>query len=148
MNKEQIKQYNKEYRLKNKEKMREQCRQYYTKHKDDIKKYEYKRSREVKTKLKQAKTRAKYKKLEFSLTLDEYKLIIKNNQCYYNCGNGLSETGTDLDRIDNDKGYTLENVLPCCGECNKLRADRLSVEETLQVIKLLKQLRNKEDIWE
>jgi 5-methylcytosine-specific restriction endonuclease McrA len=29
-----------------------------------------------------------------------------------------------LDRIDNNKGHTLDNVVPCCWECNKLRGSR------------------------
>lgn len=93
------------------------------------------------------KTHVKHRKLECSLTVPEYAEIIKSN-CYY-CGCNIfnSSYGYGLDRIDNSKGYEINNVLPCCGECNKLRMDRLSVEETIEVVKLLKKLRNKDNIW-
>lgn len=29
-----------------------------------------------------------------------------------------------LDRVDSSKGYTEENVVPCCGSCNQLKWDR------------------------
>ena len=86
--------------------------------------------------------------LECTLSFAEYEILINKN-CYY-CNGPLfvSAYGGGLDRINNDLGYIQGNVLPCCGECNKLRMDRLSVEETLEVVKLLKRVRNKENIWQ
>lgn len=34
-----------------------------------------------------------------------------------------------LDRKDNSLGYIIDNVLPCCGDCNKVRNTVLTVEE-------------------
>jgi hypothetical protein len=49
--------------------------------------------------------------------------------CHY-CGESiLAETGIGLDRVDNSRGYTTDNVLPCCGGCNVVRSDVLTVEE-------------------
>ena len=28
---------------------------------------------------------------------------------------------TGLDRVDSNKGYTDDNVVPCCGSCNQLK---------------------------
>jgi len=39
------------------------------------------------------------------------------------------ETGKCLDRIDNSKKYTNINVIPCCGTCNKIKNNFLSVIE-------------------
>lgn len=38
-----------------------------------------------------------------------------------------------LDRVDNDKGYTIENVVPCCGQCNRAKTD-MTEDEFLQWI--------------
>ncbi len=38
-------------------------------------------------------------------------------------------TGHNLDRIDNDKNYEINNVVVCCGDCNRTRGDRFSFEE-------------------
>lgn len=110
------------------------------------------------------KRRAYIKKLNFDITKDQL-LLLSNQQCYYcNCpprqsskhskSIGVSQNLIDhsefiyngLDRIDNSKGYCIDNVIACCGECNKLRSDRLSVKETEEVVKLLKQLRNTDNL--
>jgi len=92
---------------------------------------------------KAACTRAKVRdnpKRKFNITLDEFSEIFKNGKCYY-CGGTIGYSGVGLDRIDNDLPYNKDNVLPCCGNCNKLRSDKLSVTETEKVIRLLKKLR-------
>jgi hypothetical protein len=75
------------------------------------------------------KHRAIDKGLEFSLTKEEFKILIQQT-CHY-CGspprgNMLRKTGNrisqliynGLDRKDSGNGYTIENVVPCCGICN------------------------------
>jgi hypothetical protein len=34
-----------------------------------------------------------------------------------------------MDRISNDKGYSLDNVVPCCQDCNRRRGTTYSSEE-------------------
>lgn len=64
-------------------------------------------------------------------------------QCCHYCGDSQKRIG--LDRIDNSKGYTLDNVLPCCPTCNVIRGVDLTVEEMVEVAKLLKKLRKKKE---
>lgn len=82
----------------------------------------------------------------WNLTFEEYVVALGNQVCYY-CTGKLSPSGSGLDRKDNHRGYEIDNVVPCCYTCNTLKRDLLSHKETIQVIKLLKQLRSKEDIW-
>lgn len=56
--------------------------------------------------------------------------------CSY-CGEPTG-SGSGLDRIDNAKGYEIDNVLPCCGLCNLTRGSRLSVDE-MRAVSLLRQ---------
>ena len=43
--------------------------------------------------------------------------------CYY-CGMDLSDkNGARLDRIDSNKGYIIQNVVPCCRRCNVAKND-------------------------
>lgn len=76
------------------------------------------------------------------LTKNEYLLII-GKPCHY-CGdllNNEKNRGIRLDRIDNTKTYVLDNVLSCCGFCNKTRGDRLTVCEMEKVAQFLIELR-------
>ncbi len=70
---------------------------------------------------------AKSRKLDFQITKAEARTMFESN-CYY-CGAppSVSCTHTNLrgtyawngiDRIDNTKGYFLENCVPCCTQCN------------------------------
>lgn len=111
------------------------------------------------------KGRAKNKSLDFDISLDKFKQLTSAN-CYY-CNSepsSISKYGDStpiyaeaiengkyiyngLDRINNDLGYTLDNVLTCCASCNMLRGDNMTVQETVEVIKLLKYLRNTDNLW-
>lgn len=73
------------------------------------------------------KRNAKVRNLEQALT-DEQIIILHKGNCHY-CGAPPSNTHfspgcngsyiyNGIDRIDNDKGYTLANVVSCCGVCN------------------------------
>jgi hypothetical protein len=70
---------------------------------------------------------AKRRKLVCTLSFEEYAHLLVS-PCYY-CGLSLDDTSVGLDRIDNSLGYTLSNVLPCCGSCNRIRGDSLTVDE-------------------
>lgn len=79
---------------------------------------------------------AKYK--TFELNLQEYSNLI-HSDCYY-CGakptddniwnkSGKRKCDTEtifingVDRIDSDKGYTIDNCVPCCPTCNRIKSD-------------------------
>jgi len=94
-----------------------------------------------------AKKMAERRNLEWKLTFDQYVEFL-NKPCYYT-GQKLNPTGSGLDRIDNYKGYTIDNVLPCIGWVNKLRQNFLSVEETkVAVNAILEYRKNKETTTE
>jgi len=90
---------------------------------------------------------AKRRSLEWNLSIEEYYDLLSSNKCHY-CDDPLQETGTGLDRIDNNKGYILGNVIPCCSSCNITRFDNYSYEEMLvlsKTIKIIKQSRIHQD---
>jgi hypothetical protein len=96
----------------------------------------------------QAKHRASKRGIEFTLTSDEYAYLTqKNMPCHYDCGSTIPESGVGLDRLDSEKGYTLENSVPCCEYCNVLKNSYASSNEMIEIVKLLKTLRNNQDIW-
>lgn len=78
--------------------------------------------------------------LEFTLTPEEYKKTARR-PCTY-CRQYFKQRSGGLDRIDNSKGYSIDNVLPCCGSCNAIRGDHLTVEETKAAMKAVMELRN------
>ena len=76
---------------------------------------------------------AKERNLEQALT-DEQMLAIHKKNCHY-CGIPPSNTYlmprghgsytyNGIDRINNDIGYTLDNAVPCCWDCNKFKKIR------------------------
>lgn len=70
--------------------------------------------------------RIKDKKKGFECNLSIEDMIKTMNQpCIY-CGD-INKIGCD--RIDNSKGHTIDNVVPCCVDCNKARSDNFSFEE-------------------
>jgi hypothetical protein len=52
------------------------------------------------------------------ITLEQLEAIREDNSCFY-CTGTLPMCGHGLDRFDNTKGYTLQNVVACCSACNR-----------------------------
>lgn len=84
------------------------------------------------------KTSAKFRKLSFNLTKEEFKNLTKQNcfycninpeQIHYPKNTGYLNDGYEhakylyngIDRIDNNLGYILANCVPCCKICNKAK---------------------------
>lgn len=85
------------------------------------------------------KNNARKRNLSFDLTLEEFNEII-NKPCYY-CGASNSNQKKDMiwkenkvyavsdsileyngiDRVDSTLGYSLQNCVPCCCICNKMK---------------------------
>lgn len=96
----------------------------------------------AKQKFQRGKGTAKRRQIPFILTFDEYLKIISSG-CRY-CGKDLyKETGHSLDRLDGNCGYESLNLVPCCGDCNTIKNSILTETETVEVVKFIKQLRNK-----
>lgn len=97
------------------------------------------------------KNRAKfYYNNEFELTKEEFKKLTQQN-CFY-CGSepkSISKSKSEnseyvyngLDRVDTKRGYLLDNVVPCCGMCNRMKLDHSSEEFTKQILKICKHLK-------
>jgi len=63
---------------------------------------------------------AKQRSLKWELTEEEF-LQFWQRPCFY-CTAQISTIG--LDRLDNNLGYTMTNVVPCCTSCNFLKGPR------------------------
>lgn len=63
------------------------------------------------------KKNSKDKGREFKISEDDFKYLIQQ-KCHY-CG--YIDKINGLDRIDNSRGYLLDNVVPCCKICNQAK---------------------------
>jgi hypothetical protein len=56
----------------------------------------------------------------FTLSKEEYKRLIEL-PCHY-CRRDITETNkSGIDRVDCTRGYTMDNVVSCCCECNRMK---------------------------
>lgn len=69
---------------------------------------------------------------------------LADSDCYY-CGNkpankendrGKIYTYQGIDRVDNSKGYEVDNVVPCCIVCNKMKKAMGQEEFLLHILKI------------
>jgi len=92
------------------------------------------------------KGKAKKVQREFILTKEQFAGLIISN-CFY-CGRAPQQRLTSvlpthsefryngIDRIDSSRGYTQDNVVPCCKTCNEMKSDR-SQQEFLEQIRTI-----------
>ena len=122
--------------MRNKEKENISALSYYHDHKDTIKihKVKYDHTRRSVRMCYDYNRVDKKKSLTCDLTSEWLELNILNKPCTY-CGS-LIQIGCD--RIDNTKGHTMDNVIPCCWSCNRLRGNIFSIEEMYLIGEFLK----------
>ena len=97
------------------------------------------------------KGKTREEKNPFELTFDEFLKIIENKKCQYcddeityyehtrNWGK-MNSRAHHLDRKNNNLGYTKDNVVTCCWECNRLKSDRFTYDEFIQLSPILKKI--------
>jgi hypothetical protein len=135
INKEEILEHRKEYLAK--PEVIEQRKEYYDR--PEVKKLnkKYRENNREKFLINGYKRNDKKKNLTCDLTVEWMKENITNKTCIY-CGE-TEKLGCD--RIDNTKGHTMNNVVPCCADCNYKRGNNFSFTEMLRLSPLLKQFR-------
>ena len=133
-NPEKVKEYNKTSRIRRKDKrhsyaveynkthrdiINSQQRKWRAKNRSKVKLYsrEWKKRNPVRYQFKRYKHSAKIRNHLFLLSFEEFSLKLLNAKCNY-CGIG-GKLG--LDRVVNSIGYTNENTVPCCWNCNKTK---------------------------
>ena len=55
--------------------------------------------------------------IEFKLSIADFQ-VFWQKPCYY-CGDPIDTIG--IDRLNNDKGYTVDNTVSCCKVCNFMK---------------------------
>lgn len=132
--KDQYKTKRKEWELKNKDKLISYRKEYEKRVRDKphstLRRFNY----SIRT--------AKDRQIIWKLSFDEYQILI-SRPCHY-CSYQLGEAvlkGCGLDRLDNQKGYILDNCVSCCAFCNFIKQDLLSADEMKKVAALLIGLR-------
>ncbi len=111
--------------------------------------------------------RAKIKKLEFSITKEQFRDLTQKNCAYCNSepkpyniyisdgkiAESLAQDNIDrswvkvngVDRINSSIGYVLSNCVPCCSNCNYAKTD-FSVEEFLDLVKKVYEFQKQKEL--
>lgn len=95
------------------------------------------------------KNGAKRRNYTFNLTQDDVKNITQQN-CHY-CGCepkqiSKSKNGNyiynGIDRVNNSRGYELDNVVPCCAKCNRIKTNMNLIDLQSHLEKMLLTIKN------
>ena len=78
------------------------------------------------------KIAAKKRNIDWGLTDEEFETFWQQ-PCSY-CGDKIQTVG--IDRLENDKGYYLENCTPCCSTCNTMKL-AMTKTEFIEKIKII-----------
>ena len=98
-----------------------------------------------------AKSKARY---DWDISYNDWLTLVDNKECHY-CdtpihwnewtGQGGSRTiASNLDRINIDKGYDLDNVVVSCQRCNYARGTHFSYEEWRKIGETIKTFDDRE----
>lgn len=134
-NREHVNAKSKECRIRNIEIYRKRKREYYHRRKELVGAYQ--RTKEARYKI--SKSLAIRRGLEWNISESDYFELISKRCHYRNHPLGISN-GVCLDRVDNSKGYVIGNVVPCCGNCNRIKCHLLTYQEMVAIGKLLDQM--------
>jgi len=82
------------------------------------------------------KANLKVRDIESSLSFEGFVALFKNPDCFY-CGG----ESTGLDRLANSIGYSIDNCVPCCMVCNRIKGDIFDYDETFAMINAIQKSR-------
>ena len=94
---------------------------------------------EARSRYQSCKDSSKRRKIVFTLSLEEFKSF-EDKPCRY-CNDPIKQIS--LDRVDNNLGYFLDNVVPCCPKCNYMKLQMDVPDFADHILKLCKHL----DSW-
>ena len=80
----------------------------------------------------QIKLSAKKKNWLFDLSLEQFRDLFWEHPCFY-CG---QPSLGGIDRVDNKLGYTINNCVPCCWSCNKIKSSKTIGELKENLVRL------------
>ena len=81
------------------------------------------------------KDRSKRKGTKFTLTFQQFDVLVKSD-CHY-CKIPVRDKPMGIDRVDNKIGYILSNSVPCCWTCNRAKSD-MSYKNFMKYLKRFK----------
>ena len=99
---------------------------------------------EVAKKLVNIHSSAQSRNLEFNLTFEYVKKLLEYTTCYYT-GQSFTEDGPNqrtFDRVDNEKGYVVGNVVACTSDING-KKNNLTIEDIVCLYNKLGHLKKK-----
>ena len=108
--------YHKTWKKENSQKVKTIRKNWNARNREKIREYNRQRKKTLKYKFYRYKYNAKKRDKIFCLSYEEFLLLIKG-KCFY-CG---SDEHVGIDRKDNKIGYTIENSVSCCWDCNRLK---------------------------
>ena len=93
--------------------------EYVKKHPDITKHNTYIRKTQPKRAYGVHKRRCKHDNIDNNISLEQFEILVKQ-PCYY-CDKLHNEYLNGIDRTNNDKGYDIDNCVPCCQQCNYMK---------------------------
>lgn len=114
---------------KNGRQERKSCKLCYNDLQKEIADNKYADNRHFRYRLGSIKGNAKGRNIDFNLTEEQAKSLLEM-PCFY-CG---EEHSDGIDRIDSSKSYTIENCVPCCSTCNRMK-NKFSIDLFLDKVK-------------
>lgn len=122
------------YRVENREEYRANKRKYYANNKDKVLESNKAWWQTPKGRFTSYRRSAKERGLKFNLSMEQF-MVYWQKPCYY-CNDPIDTIG--LDRINSNLNYEINNILPCCTVCNKMKLDSTQsdfFDKILQIVK-------------
>lgn len=117
----------------------EKAKKFYQDNKDNIRERTNNHRHTLNGQYHEYKKSAKRRNLTFNL-IESDCLQYFNTLCYY-CNNPIK--GIGIDRVDNEIGYELSNLVPCCYRCNIMKHTSNQEDFINQIKLILNNLENK-----
>ena len=109
------------WKKQNPDKVREQKKRWKKQNPDKVREEKRRWHRTPNGKFSDIKKEAKRRNINFSLSFELYESQLWGKPCHY-CESDIEITG--LDRKNSNKGYSSDNVVPCCHSCNTKKSTK------------------------